>query len=248
MLGQSGGYHKGMYFKIPNKREIRYAWNAGGPVITTSIIIACVAVWLVEIVTRAFMPTVFSAIVNWGMAAPVVMVQRPWTWLTSMFLHAPNVLHILFNMLTLWSVGPMLERMLGHWRFLALYLISGLGGAAGLMVWAKLASDWSLAAYGASGALFGLFAAVLVVFRRVGEDIRSMLVWMAVNFAMPFVISGIAWQAHVGGFIAGGVLAMLLTSGIPALRGRSLTQRMAIYGGAIVVVLVTVILLCAPHF
>ena len=58
MLGQSGGYHKGMYFKIPNKREIRYAWNAGGPVITTSIIIACVAVWLVEIVTRAFMPTV----------------------------------------------------------------------------------------------------------------------------------------------------------------------------------------------
>lgn len=87
-----------------------------------------------------------------------------------------------------------------------------------------------------------------MVFRRVGEDIRSMLVWMAVNFAMPFVISGIAWQAHVGGFIAGGVLAMLLTSGIPTLRGRSLTQRMAIYGGAIVVVLVAVILLCAPHF
>ncbi|WP_236028072.1 rhomboid family intramembrane serine protease [Bifidobacterium pongonis] len=237
-----------MYFKIPNKREIRYAWNSGGPVITTSIIVICVAVWLVEIITRAFLPSVFAAIVNWGMAAPVVMVQRPWTWLTSMFLHAPSILHVLFNMLTLWCVGPMLERMLGHWRFLALYLISGLGGAAGLMVWARATSDWSLAAYGASGALFGLFAAMLVVFRRVGADIRSMLVWMAVNFAMPFVMTGIAWQAHVGGFIAGGVLTMLLTSGIPALRGRSLTQRMAIYGGAIVVVLIAVIVLCAPRF
>lgn len=124
-----------MNFKIPSKKEIRYAWAAGEPVVTTAIIVACVAVWLVEIVARYLMPPVFAAIVNWGMVAPVLMVQRPWTWLTSMFLHAPSVLHILFNMLALWSVGPMLERMLGHWRFLAFYLISGFGGAAGLMVW-----------------------------------------------------------------------------------------------------------------
>ncbi len=236
-----------MNFKIPSKREIRHAWAAGEPVITTSIIVLCAAVWVVEIVTRYLMPTVFSAIVNWGMLAPVLMVRHPWTWLTSMFLHAPSVLHILFNMLALWSVGPMLERLLGHWRFLAFYLICGFGGAAGLMVWARLTGDWGIAAYGASGALFGLFAAMLVVFRRVGADIRSMLVWMAVNFAMPFVMGGIAWQAHVGGFLTGGVLAALLTAAVPGTRGRSLTWRMAVFGGAIVVVLVAVVLLCSPR-
>lgn len=236
-----------MNFKIPSKREIRHAWAAGEPVITTSIIVACVAVWLVEIVTRYLMPTVFATIVNWGMVAPVLMVRRPWTWLTSMFLHAPSVLHILFNMLALWSAGPMLERMLGHWRFLAFYLISGFGGAAGLMVWARLTGDWGTAAYGASGALFGLFAAMLVVFRRVGADIRSMLVWMAVNFAMPFVMGGIAWQAHVGGFITGGALAALLTTAVPGMRGRSLTWRMTVCGGALVAVLIAVVLLCAPR-
>lgn len=246
LLGNAPDTINAMNFKIPSKKEIRYAWAAGEPVVTTAIIVACVAVWLVEIVTRYLMPPVFAAIVNWGMVAPVLMVQRPWTWLTSMFLHAPSVLHILFNMLALWSVGPMLERMLGHWRFLAFYLISGFGGAAGLMVWARLTGDWGTTAYGASGALFGLFAAMLVVFRRVGADIRSMLVWMAVNFAMPFVMGGIAWQAHVGGFVTGGVLAALLTAAVPGTRGRSLTWRMGVFGGAVVVVLVAVVLLCAP--
>lgn len=236
-----------MNFKIPSKKEIRYAWTAGEPVVTTAIIVACTVVWLVETVTRYLMPSVFAAIMNWGMLAPVLMAQRPWTWLTSMFLHAPSVLHILFNMLALWSVGPMLERLLGHWRFLAFYLISGFGGAVGLMVWARVTGDWGIAAYGASGALFGLFAAMLVVFRRVGADIRSMLVWMAVNFAMPFVMGGIAWQAHVGGFIAGGVLAALLTAAVPGTRGRSLTWRMTVCGGVTVVALVAVVLLCAPH-
>ena len=75
-----------------------------------------------------------------GMAAPVRLVAEPWTLITSMFLHAPNsLLHILFNMIALYSVGPVLERMIGHWRFLGLYVISGLGGSLGLMVWAAVA-------------------------------------------------------------------------------------------------------------
>ncbi len=54
-----------------------------------------------------------------GMAAPVRLVAEPWTLITSMFLHAPNsLLHILFNMIALYSVGPVLERMIGHWRYL----------------------------------------------------------------------------------------------------------------------------------
>lgn len=155
-----------------------------------------------------------------GMAAPVRLVAEPWTLITSMFLHAPNsLLHILFNMIALYSVGPVLERMIGHWRFLGLYVISGLGGSLGLMVWAAVAPGgigWQMAAYGASGALFGLFASLLVVYRRIGADIRSMLIWMAVNFALAVrgrwrgvagacrrLCSG--WNTHMaaGGWCAG---------------------------------------------
>lgn len=99
-------------------------------------------------------------------------------------------------------------------------------------------------AYGASGALFGLFAAMLVVYRRIGEDIRSMLVWMAVNFLMPFLVGGIAWQAHVGGFIVGGVFTWLLISGVHALRGKSLTFRTMVYGAVVLALIVAGVLVC----
>ena len=101
-----------------------------------------------------------------------------------------------------------------------------------------------MAAYVASGALFGLFASLLVVYRRIGADIRSMLIWMAVNFALPFVVGGVAWQAHVGGFVVGGILTWLLVGGVPAWRGKSLKWRMQVYGWAMVVLVIALILLC----
>ena len=169
---------------------------------------------------------------------------QPWSIFTYMFMHA-GFLHILFNMLTLWCVGPVLERMMGHWPYLALYLLSGLGGGAGLMVWAVCSpSGWMTAAYGASGALFGLFAAILVVYRRIGIDIRSMLIWMLINFLMPVITPGIAWQAHVGGFIVGGVLAWLLVTGLHAFRGKSLAWRTTVYGITVLVVVVAIIVGC----
>ena len=135
--------------------------------------------------------------------------------------------------------------MMGHWPYLALYLLSGLGGGAGLMVWAVCSpSGWMTAAYGASGALFGLFAAILVVYRRIGIDIRSMLIWMLINFLMPVITPGIAWQAHVGGFIVGGVLAWLLVTGLHAFRGKSLAWRTTVYGITVFVVVVAIIVGC----
>jgi membrane associated rhomboid family serine protease len=122
---------------------------------------------------------------------PVYAVSRPWIFLSAMFLHATNLLHVLFNMLTLWSIGPVLEKMMGHWRFLTLYVLAGLGGGVGMMVWSVFSpSGWVTASYGASGALFGLFAAVLIVFRRIGADIRSMSIWIGINVLMPLVYAG----------------------------------------------------------
>ncbi|MBT1172659.1 rhomboid family intramembrane serine protease [Bifidobacterium sp. MA2] len=231
---------------LPTKQQIAYEWKHNGPVVTKVLIAACVAVWAVEVLLRLISPGLFAMFVSSGMVMPLTMLARPWTWLTSMFLHAPNIMHILFNMIALWSVGPELERLMGHWRYLALYLISGFGGAVGLVVWARFTGDWMTATYGASGALFGLFAAILVVYRRIGADIRSMMIWMAVNFLLPFVVGGIAWQAHVGGFVTGGVLTWLLVAGLPALRGRSFNARMWIYGTAIVAVLLIVAIICTP--
>ncbi|PST47887.1 rhomboid family intramembrane serine protease [Bifidobacterium callitrichos] len=229
---------------LPTKRQIAYEWRNNGPVVTKALIVACVAVWLVEVLLRLLSPTLFSLFVGSGMVMPYTIFTRPWAWFTALFLHAPNIMHILFNMIALYSVGPELERLMGHWKYLVLYLVSGFGGAVGLVVWARVTGDWGMAAYGASGALFGLFAAILVVYRRVGADITSMMVWMGINILLPFLVGGIAWQAHVGGFIAGGVLTWLLVAGVPALRGRSFNQRMWIYGGVVVAALVAIAWVC----
>ena len=227
-------------------RSLRYRWRNGDPVITTAIMAICIVVWAIEAVLFLVWPEGGNAFVNAGMLLPATAVRHPWTFITSMFLHQPTSLwHILFNMLTLWCVGPVLERMMGHWPYLALYLLSGLGGGAGLMVWAVCSpSGWMTAAYGASGALFGLFAAILVVYRRIGIDIRSMLIWMLINFLMPVITPGSAWQAHVGGFIVGGVLAWLLVTGLHAFRGKSLTWRTTVYGITVFVVVVAIIVGC----
>ena len=71
-----------------------------------------------------------------------------------------------------------------------------------------------------------------------------MLVWMAINFLMPFLVGGIAWQAHVGGFIVGGVFTWLLISGVHALRGKSLTFRTMVYGAVVLALIVAGVLVC----
>lgn len=207
----------------------------------------CIVVWIVEAVLNLVWQGGLNAMLNAGMLMPATAVHKPWTFITSMFLHQPNSLwHILFNMLTLWCVGPVLERMMGHWSFLALYAVSGLAGGTGMMLWAVLssASGWITPVYGASGALFGLFAAILVVYRRIGLDIRSMMIWMLINFLMPVIMPNIAWQAHLGGFLFGGMFTWLLVSGLRVLRGKSLLRRTLIYGTVMVIVIIAIDLLC----
>ncbi|MGW6284406.1 rhomboid family intramembrane serine protease [Streptomyces sp. NPDC055107] len=123
---------------------------------------------------------------------------------TSMFLHQ-EVVHIGFNMLGLWWLGGQLEAALGRSRYLALYLLSGLAGGA-LTYLLAVPGQQSL---GASGAVYGLFGAIAVLMRRMNYDLRPVLVLLALNLAFTyFNRDGIAWQAHVGGLIAGVVIAV----------------------------------------
>ncbi|KFI52202.1 rhomboid family intramembrane serine protease [Bifidobacterium biavatii] len=230
---------------IFDKRHIRYQWRDNGPVFTSAILLICVAVWVVELLLSFVWPTGLSLLLGAGTFRPVFAVTRPWTFVTSLFLHQPtSILHILFNMLALWSVGPVLEKLMGHWPFLALYAVSGIGGGLGMMLWSLVVpGEWLTGAYGASGALFGLFAAMLIVYRRIGADISSMVVWMVINFMLPVVVSNIAWQAHVGGFLIGGLFTWLLVSGPRSLRGKSLTYRTAVYGGTLLVAMIVLVAL-----
>jgi membrane associated rhomboid family serine protease len=124
-----------------------------------------------------------------------------WQLVTSMFTHV-EPLHIAFNMLALYFLGPMLETVLGRARFLAVYLVSGLVGSAAVMLF----SPPHVQTLGASGAIFGLMGALVVLALKVGGQVQTVFVWIGLNMVFTFTVSGISWQAHVGGLIGGVVL------------------------------------------
>ncbi|AVH57658.1 MULTISPECIES: rhomboid family intramembrane serine protease [Streptomyces] len=118
--------------------------------------------------------------------------------LTSMFLHG-SVIHILFNMLSLWWIGGPLEAALGRARYLALYFLSGLAGSA----LSYLLAAPNQPSLGASGAIFGLFGAMAVLMRRMNYDMRPVIALLVINLIFTFGWSNIAWQAHIGGLVGG---------------------------------------------
>ncbi|SIR96152.1 rhomboid family intramembrane serine protease [Micromonospora avicenniae] len=145
--------------------------------------------------------------------------------ITAMFLHY-GLLHLLLNMWALWVLGRSLEANLGPLRFLALYLIAGFGGN----VAAYLFSAQNSATAGASTAVFGLFAAIFVIMRRLGRDTSAILPVIVVNLVFTFAVQGISKSGHVGGLIIGALMGLVLAY---APRGRRTLFQVA--GGAIIV-------------
>lgn len=139
-----------------------------------------------------------------------------WQPLTSAFTHY-EIWHIGFNMLALWFLGPQVEALLGRMRFLAVYLGSALVGSL-VVLWLSDAQGSSL---GASGAIWGLMGALLVLALRAKSDVRGLLVWIGLNVVMSFTIPDISWQAHFGGLLGGALLtaAFVFTSPRPASPG-----------------------------
>lgn len=141
-----------------------------------------------------------------GTFVPGVLDGAYWQLVTSMFTHVA-IWHIAFNMLALWVLGPQLELAVGRIRFLALYFLSGLAGSA-LVYWAGPEYGGT---HGASGAVFGLMAALLIVAIKVGGDVRGMLTWIGINFVITFLFVGrISWQGHLGGFLGGLAIGAIL--------------------------------------
>jgi hypothetical protein len=124
---------------------------------------------------------------------------------TAAFLHL-GPLHIFLNMFALITIGPPLERVMGWWRYLAVYLLGALGGSVAILLF----GDVRQPVVGASGAIFGLFAAALVLSRLVGFNTRALAITIGLNFVFTFSVPGISKLGHVGGFVLGGLASLAL--------------------------------------
>lgn len=180
--------------------------RGGTPLVTYTLIGVCVAVFLLQLVvpglTRSF---AYAPVFTAGVGG--VVPAEPWRMVTAAFLHSQgSFLHIAFNMYALYILGKVLEPAMGRARFLALYLISAVGGSVGVL----LLSSPMQPVVGASGAVFGLFGALFIVQRRRGGDVRQIVVLIAINAAVGFLVPNIAWQAHLGGLLAGAACAAVI--------------------------------------
>ena len=178
-----------------------------GDLVTKLLIGINVAIWLIGLIVgsdRLLESFALANIVRFEPGAPLVgvLVGDWYRMLTAAFVHE-QIWHIALNMLALWILGSSLEPVLGRWRFVALYVLSALGGS----VVSLLGLPPGGIAIGASGAVFGLFGALFVVARRFGRDVSSVLVILGINAVIGFTVPGIDWRAHLGGLITGALLA-----------------------------------------
>ena len=114
--------------------------------------------------------------------------------------------HLAFNMLALYSLGTQIETVLGRSRFLVIFFISLLAGSITSAYFLPF-NGYSI---GASGAVFGLFGATLVIYKKYGADLKGVLVTVGLNLAIGFTIPGIDWRAHVGSLLGGALAAKVL--------------------------------------
>ncbi len=184
---------------------------------------------------------IFHQVTDWLAFNPILAYSQPWRLLTSAFLHA-DFWHILFNMLMLYMIGSSIERAIGKWRYLTVYLLSALGGSMAIIAWVLVqpqsAMSWTI---GASGAVYGLLGSVLVLQKRAGMSTTSILVLLGVNLFYSFMNPGVSWQGHIGGFLVG-----LITTAIfvwSADRSRSKGQKAMDTYSILSAVILTLVLL-----
>jgi membrane associated rhomboid family serine protease len=178
------------------------------PKVTRAILIICISIFVLSLLLGSFA-------LAFGMIPAAIAQGEWWRLLTSTLLHG-SILHLLFNMYALYWLGPQLERSLGHVRFAALYILSALGGS----VASYWFSDLRTVSVGASGAIFGLITATIVIGRETRTDVSQLVVLLGLNVVIGFLQPGIDWRAHYGGAITGAAIAFIYTKGTRLNRDR----------------------------
>jgi membrane associated rhomboid family serine protease len=195
--------------------------------VTTALLVLNGLIWLGQISPWGYLFT------NSMFYAPLFTPWEPWRMITAGFVHDwTGPLHILLNSYAIYIFGRQLEPMLGGMRYLVLYLTSIFGGSVAIL-WL---SAPNVPVVGASGAFFGLMGAFFVVIRSLGGNAVQLLVLILINLSLGFFVSGISWQGHLGGLIAGAAMAAIYTD------TRKPNQRFAQMIGVVVLWLVLIAL------
>jgi len=183
-------------------------------------------------------------LIAFGAKLNVLIKSGEWfRFVTPIFIHI-GLLHIASNSYALWMIGPLVERLYGSARFLMIYLLSGIAGVAGSYLWNELQNRPDVPSAGASGAIFGLFGLLAVFgfkyrnelppnFRKaIGSSIVPVImINLFIGFSVPFIDNA----AHIGGLVAGGVLALVIPYLAPG------SKRVSIFGLTVIALSIALI-------
>jgi len=212
---------------------LRNLTGSDAPVVTYSLIAICVVVFALQSIPGLGVTGALQFAPAYVLPIPGAPFE-PWRMLTSVFTHG-SILHLLLNMYTLFVFGSGLERLLGRWRYLALFLISGLGGSVAVV----LLGDPLGGVVGASGAIFGLMGAFFVINRHLGGSSIQLVVLVAINLAYGFFVPGISWQAHLGGLAVGLLVSFIYVRTRPIrMKNRQILLVAAVVVGLIAITVV----------
>jgi membrane associated rhomboid family serine protease len=202
----------------------RGVFEGTGALVTKTLVAINIAVYIITVAQGSGLNSPGGTLFDkWLLYGPAVANGDWWRLITSAFLHA-SILHIAFNMYFLWFVGSAVEQALGRGRFLLIYIVSGLAGAAGALVY----SGQGARTVGASGAIFGILGAALVLERQRNYVLGgSALALVVINLVLSFAISGISIGGHIGGLL-GGALCTLVLSQFG--RGHAAYSRVGLWG------------------
>ena len=213
--------------------RLNLAPMAGGAPLTVAIIVVCVLVTIVELTQGLGLNGGGNAqiAVDLGLFGPFVADGQWYRIITAAFVHA-GLIHLIFNMIVLWWLGGALERYAGSTRMGLVFLSSVVWGSAGALLMAPDALT-----VGASGGIYGLMAALLVLERQQGMALlgSGLGVFLLLNLGLSFIIPGVSIGGHLGG-IVGGFLAAIVLSGFG--RGHMAYGRWtpAVIGGLVAVI------------
>jgi membrane associated rhomboid family serine protease len=191
-------------------RVVRRAYAGGEPIVTYTLIGMNVLAFLAELASGSSLTGSVgggnSVLEKAALNGPKIADGEWWRIITSGFMHY-GFLHILFNMYALYILGSLLEPAVGRVRFALIYFVALIAGSVGALI-----LDPNSFTAGASGAVFGLMSAAIVVMRNRGINaLESGLgIWLFLNLAITFTVSGISIGGHIGGLIGGAVAALVL--------------------------------------
>jgi membrane associated rhomboid family serine protease len=153
-----------------------------------------------------FIPTLQDALLL--QSFEVLKYSNEWYRLFTVALTHANLLHLGFNMYALMVLGNPLEATFRKQKYLTVFFLSLLTGSLASAYLAPINGT----SVGASGAVFGLFGAMVIVGKKIGADIRSIVAIIGINFFIGFAMGGVDWGAHLGGLIGGVLVAQIVMS------------------------------------